>query len=471
MYDFLAKKLGSLFKSLKGQKSLNEANIKVALDEVKASFLEADVDYKVVNKLIDEIKEKAIGCETLSGIDPDQQFVKIVNDRLVDILGEKKRDIVAHSGTSVLMLVGMQGSGKTTVAAKLARHLKEKGKKVLLVACDLQRPAAIKQLEILAERVPCDIFSSHDEKAPRKVASDAIKFAKGKGFDYIIFDTAGRLDIDEVLMEEIQELRAFIKPHEIFMVLDAMMGQSALKMAEKFHESVAFDSVIVNKMDSDARGGLILSVKEALDTPVKFLGVGEKITDLDVFYPDRVASRILGMGDVVSLVEKAEKTFYEGEAEAIEKRIREKGLSIEDFYLQLKKIKKMGSLKNLMGLIPGMSSIPKEALDDKQFIKIESFICSMTKEERQYAHLLNTESRLRRIARGAGRTIGELKQFIGQFKRMSQAMKMVAKGDYSSLPPHIRKNIPPKLMKSMGEGGGGENYRKKRKKEKRFLGF
>lgn len=473
MYKFLSDRLSSVFTSLRGRKSLTEENIAQAIEEVKESFLEADVDYKVVNSLMKEIKEKALGSRVIKDISPDQQFVKIVYDRLVDILGKTQKPITRIKGkTSILMTVGMQGVGKTTTCAKLARHLVvQEKKKVLLVACDLQRPAAIDQLETLSKEVPCDIYVNRDEKSPMELARSAMAYLQGKGYDYVIFDTAGRLSIDKELMEELQSLRFIIKPHEIILVVDAMVGQVALGMAKAFDSMVAFDSVIVNKMDGDARGGVILSITDCLDKPVKFFGMGERLDDLDIFYPDRIASRILGMGDVVSFVEKAEKTFYEGEKKDLEEKIKTKSLTFNDFLVQLKRIRSMGTLKNLMSMIPGMSQMGNVSVEESQLISIEVMISSMTEKEKKQPSLLD-QSRCERIARGSGHSVKAVHQMVQKFRQMNQMLGDFAQGKMPQMPKGFPSNLSSSMM-----GGDMQKYldqmksNKEKKVKKSHKGF
>jgi signal recognition particle subunit SRP54 len=428
MFNQLSDKFIDVLRNMRGQGKLSEKNLNDSVRAVKMALLEADVDYKVVKTFIKNVKERAMGQEVLRSILPDQQFVKIVHEELTELMGRSHVDLTKSSmGATLLMLVGIQGSGKTTSCGKLALFLKKKGSKVMLVACDVQRPAAIKQLKILSEQAGVDFYSEDQNKSPKDIALNALASVKHQNYDYIIFDTAGCIELNDTLMQGLINLKVAVKPHEVLFVADAMMGQSALTVALAFDEQVGLDGVILNKLDGDSRGGLALSVKSVLKKPIKFVGVGEKTTDLELFYPDRLASRILGMGDVVSLVEKAQGHIDEKEAARMEKKIRKEGFDLNDFLQQMQQIKKMGSFKDILAMMPGGNQMKNLPLDDKQIVKVEAIILSMTPYERSHPHAV-IGNRRKRIAAGSGRELHEVNRMLKQFDMMNKMLKKIGKG-------------------------------------------
>ena len=429
MFNFLSEKLQNAIKQIRGLAKITESNISDALREVRRALLEADVHYTVVKDVIEKIKTQAVGTAVIQSITPGQQIVKIIHDSLVEILGGAASDITLVSGETRIMIVGINGSGKTTTAVKLAHYLKQKkAKKPCLVAADLARPAAIQQLEVLAERCGIPVYKKMNEKDPRIVCADIMNgvLTQRYSYDTVIFDTAGRLHVDEELMTELEELVAIVKPHEILLIADAMTGQDAVKVAESFAKRIAITGVILTKLDGDARGGAALSLKVITGCPLKMVGVGEKIDELEPFYPERMASRILGMGDIVSLVEKAQSVIDEKEQQRLQQKMLASELNFEDFYNQLQQIKKMGSLQNVLSLIPGMSGLKDLTAEDGQLKKFEAIILSMTPKERRTPDLLNT-SRRKRIASGSGNSIADVNAFIKQFHMMQKMLKNVGR--------------------------------------------
>ena len=402
---------------------VTEADLKEMLREVKLALLEADVNYKIVKEFINRVQEKALGQDVLKSLTPGQQIIKIVKDELVEILGgtEAKVNFTPNPPT-VVMLVGLQGSGKTTTAGKLANLFRKQGKKPLLVACDIYRPAAIQQLKVVGAQLNIPVYSDETSKDVVHIARVAMNEAMSKMNDVVIIDTAGRLHIDEQLMEELKSLRKNVKPHEILLVVDSMTGQDAVNVAQSFNDSIGIDGVILTKLDGDTRGGAALSVKEVTGKPIKFVGVGEKLNELEEFHPDRMASRILGMGDMLSIIEKAEETFNEEEAIALEKKLKKEQFDLDDYLEQIKKIKKMGSFSSLLKMIPGMNKVKDLKVDDKEFVKIEAIISSMTKKERKNTKILNA-SRRKRIAQGAGVTVTQVNKFMESFEVTQKMMK------------------------------------------------
>lgn len=437
MLDNISKVFGSIFKTITGNSHITENNIRKALADVRISLLEADVNVAVVRKFINEVTESALGEKVLTGVNAGQQFIKIFYDKLVEILGDKTADLKLKPDdtTTVIMLAGLQGSGKTTTAGKLAYYLKnEKNKKVLLVACDVYRPAAIEQLEKVAELSGAGIYTG-DRKNPIKIAKEAIKYAKQNSYNTIIVDTAGRLHIDKEMMSEAQKIANEIKPDELLFVSDSMTGQSAVEVAKEFDKTLAITGVILTKFDSDTRGGAAFSIKTVLGKPIKFIGVSEKIDGLELFHPDRIASRILGMGDVVSLVEKAEKVYEEEEAKKLEQKIRKEEFTLQDFLEQLEQVSKMGSLESLLEMIPGVkNNMQNININDKEIKRQKAIIQSMTKKER-LDHRLIVGSRKRRIAKGAGVSILEVEKLLKKFLKSRQMMKNMLKNTnkYSSM--------------------------------------
>jgi signal recognition particle subunit SRP54 len=428
MLDELTEKLERTLKKITGQGKLTESNISDTLRDIRRVLLDADVNYKVAKKFIDDVKEKALGSEVLSSITPGQLITKIIYDELTLLLGGSSHELKLNaSGITVIMLIGLQGCGKTTFSAKLAKYLKSKKQNVLLVAADVYRPAAIKQLKILGTQIDVPVFSIEESKEPVKIASEALKYARENGQNTIIIDTAGRLHIDEDMMKEAVEIKARVNPTETLFVVDSMTGQDAVNSAKAFHDKVDFDGVVLTKLDGDSRGGCVLSIRAVVDRPVKFVSLDEKLDSIELFFPERMASRILGKGDVVSLVEKAQEQFDEKETGNLEKKFKENKFDFDDFLKQIKMIKKMGSLKSLLGMIPGVSTALKNSdVDDKQLIKVESIIQSMTKKERTNPKILNGNRR-KRIARGSGNSIQEVNRLLKQFEQMQQMMKMMNK--------------------------------------------
>lgn len=428
MLDELTEKLEKALKKITGQGKITESNISDTLREIRRVLLDADVNYKVAKDFIEKVKEKSLGQEVINSVTPGQLITKIIYDELVELLGSKGSELVLNpNGLTVIMLIGLQGCGKTTFSVKLAKYLKEKKQSVLLVAADVYRPAARSQLKILGSQINVPVFSIDESNDPVTISVESLKYAKENGLNTVIIDTAGRLHIDEEMMNEAAAIKEKVKPTQTLFVVDAMTGQDAVNSAKAFHEKVDFDGVVLTKMDGDSRGGCILSIRAVVDRPVKFVSLGEKVDSLELFYPDRMASRILGKGDIVSLVEKAQAQFDEKEAEDLEKKFRENKFDFDDFLKQIKMIKKMGSLKSILGMIPGVGAQLKNAdVDDKQLIVVESIIQSMTKKERANPKILNG-SRRKRIARGSGNTIQDVNRLIKQFEQMQQMMKMMNK--------------------------------------------
>lgn len=427
MFENLSSKLERAFKSLKGQGKITELNVAETVKEIRKALIDADVNYKIAKTFTDNVKTTALGSNVLTSVSPGQQMIKIVNDELTQLLGGQKSDINTSGSPAIILIAGLQGSGKTTFSGKLARYLKSKGRQPLLVACDVYRPAAINQLKVLGEQVGVPVFTKEESKNPVQIAEEAIKFAKQNGNNIVIVDTAGRLSVDEEMMTEIANVKKAIKPGEILFVVDSMTGQDAVNTAAAFNERLDFDGVVLTKLDGDTRGGAALSIKSVVNKPIKFVSMGEKMDALDVFYPERMAQRILGMGDIVSLVERAQSVFDQEEAEKLQKKLSRNEFNFEDFYSQLQQIKKMGNLKDLMGMIPGIGKAMKDVdVSDDSFKHIEAIIQSMTPAERQNPALMNG-SRRKRIADGAGRDIQEVNQLMKQFEDMRKMMKTMNK--------------------------------------------
>ncbi len=426
MFQNLTEKLERAFKILKGQGKITEVNIADTLKEVRRALLDADVDYKIAKNFADNVKMKAIGSKVLTNINPGQLLIKIVKDELTLLMGENSSELALKSNPSIILMSGLQGSGKTTFSGKIGRYLKnKKSKKPLLVACDTYRPAAIDQLETIANENKIDIYLDREEKQPNKIAKKSIEFAKKNGNNVVIIDTAGRLAIDKKMMQEISDIKKVVNPDETLFVIDSMVGQDAVKTAKSFNDILDFDGVVLTKLDGDTRGGVALSVKSSLNKPIKFVGTGEKMDAIDLFYPDRMAERILGMGDVVTLVERAQEQYDQEEARKISKKIAKNKFDYDDFLSQIKKIKKMGDMKDLIGMIPGAGKHIKNIdIDENIFKNIEVIISSMTIKERQNPELINI-SRKNRISKGSGRSIDEVNQLIKQFNQMSKMMKMM----------------------------------------------
>ncbi|GLI56128.1 signal recognition particle protein [Propionigenium maris DSM 9537] len=434
MLDNLGGRFQEIFKKVKGHGKLNEDNIKAALKEVRLSLLEADVNYKVVKDFVNRIKEKAIGEEVMTGINPGQQFVKIVNDELVELLGGTNARLTkAPKAPTVIMLAGLQGAGKTTFAAKLAKFLKKQGERPYLVGADVYRPAAMKQLQVLGEQIDVPVYVEEGSKDARGICDNGLAIAKENKATYVILDTAGRLHIDESLMDELRDIRKATRPQEILLVVDAMIGQDAVNLAESFNNTLNIDGVVLTKLDGDTRGGAALSIKAVVGKPIKFVGVGEKIDDIELFHPERLVSRILGMGDVVSLVEKAQEAIDEDDAKSLEEKIKNQSFDLEDFLKQLQNIKKLGPIGNILKMLPGVGDIGDLAPAEKEMKKVEAIIQSMTKQERKKPEILKA-SRKKRIAKGSGTEVSDVNKLLKQFEQMKQMMRMFSGGNMPSLP-------------------------------------
>ena len=424
-FEGLSSKLQDITKRIRGKARITESDLKEMLREVKLALLEADVNYMIVKEFIASVQEKALGQDVLKSLTPGQQVIKIVKDELVELLGgtESKINFTPNPPT-VIMLVGLQGSGKTTTAGKLANLLRKQGKKPLLVACDVYRPAAIKQLQVVGAQLNIPVFTNEQSKDVVHIAKQAMSTAMSKLNDVVILDTAGRLHIDEELMQELKNVKTNVKPHEILLVVDSMTGQDAVNVAKSFNENLGIDGVVLTKLDGDTRGGAALSVKKVTGRPIKFAATGEKLSDIEVFHPDRMAQRILGMGDVLSIIEKAEESFDLEEAEKIEKQLKKKEFDLDDYLTQLRQIKKMGSFSSLLKLVPGMNQLKDVKIDDKEFVRIEAMICSMTKAERKNPKLLNGSRRIR-IAKGSGTSVQEINKFMKSFEMTQKMMKQM----------------------------------------------
>ena len=442
MFENLNEKLDRAFKLLKGQGHITEINIAESLKEVRKALLDADVHYKVAKKFTDNVKEKAIGQNVLTAISPGQLMVKIAHEELAQLMGGSKVDLNIKGNPCVILIAGLQGSGKTTFSAKLAKYLKEKkGMNPLLVAGDVYRPAAIDQLKVLGEQVAVEVYNEPENKEPVKIARNAINQASLKGFNVVIIDTAGRLAIDEQMMNEIAAVKKAVNPHETLFVVDSMTGQDAVNTAKTFNDRLDFTGVVLTKLDGDTRGGAALTIREVVNKPIKFVGVGEKLDAIDVFYPERMADRILGMGDIVSLVERAQEQFDEEEAKKLQKKIAKNQFNFNDFLSQIKQIKKMGNIKDLVGMIPGMGKAMKNMdVDDNAFKSIEAIISSMTPEERENPALLNG-SRRKRVAMGSGTDIQEVNRLIKQFDDIRKVMKMMSGGGAKNM-MRMMQNMP-----------------------------
>ena len=440
MFNNLQSRLDTAFKSLKGDGKITEINVATSIKEIRRALVSADVNYKIAKQFTAKIKEEALGRRNvLAAVSPGELMVKIVHDELVELMGGQTVGINIKGEPGVILIAGLQGSGKTTFTGKLAKFLKEKkGKKVLLSACDVYRPAAINQLSVLGEQVGVEVYKEEENKNPVQIAQNAVAKGKEGNYDVVIVDTAGRLAVDAEMMDEIESIKNAINPSECLFVVDSMTGQDAVNTAKAFNERIDYDGVVLTKLDGDTRGGAALSIKYTVGKPIKFASRGEKMEELDIFHPDRMAQRILGMGDIVSLVEKAQEQFDEKEAKRLEKKIRKNKFDFDDFMTQLNHIRKMGNLKNLIGMIPGMSKLAKDIdIDDNAFNKLEAIINSMTPDERKNPGIING-SRKKRIARGSGNRLEEVNQFMRQFEQMRKMMhqmsKMQGKGSGMGLP-------------------------------------
>lgn len=439
MFNNLSEKLDRAFKVLKGQGKITEINVAETLKEVRKALLDADVNYKIAKDFTDRVKEKALGQQVLTSVSPGQLMIKIVNDELTALMGFEKSELNLKNNPSIILIAGLQGSGKTTFSGKLAKYLSSKGKNPLLIAADVYRPAAIDQLKIVGEQIGVPVYTDYESKNPVSIAQAGIKQAKSNQHNVIIIDTAGRLAVDEEMMKEIAEVKRATEPHEILFVVDAMTGQDAVNTAKAFNDRLNFDGVVLTKLDGDTRGGAAISINAVVHKPIKFISTGEKMEALDIFYPDRMASRILGMGDVVSLVERAQQQFDAEEAAKIQKKIRKNQFDFSDFLNQLQQIKKMGNLKDLMGMVPGMGKLVKDIdISDDAFKNIEAIIKSMTPKERENPEIING-SRRKRIATGSGTSTEEVNRLLKQFEDMKKMMKMFQGGGN---PLKMMKNMP-----------------------------
>ncbi len=440
MFSSLSEKLNNAFKFFRNKGKLTEADVKAGMREIKMALLEADVNFKVVRDFVKMVSERAVGTEVLESLVPAQQIVKIVNEELIKLMGTSQAKLtIAPKPPTVVMMVGLQGAGKTTHAGKLAGLYKKQGKNPLLVACDVYRPAAIKQLEIVGEKLDIPVFTLGDKEKPVKIAKEGLKYAEKKGYDMVFIDTAGRLHIDEELMGELQDIKKVTNPTEILLTVDAMIGQDAVTVAEHFNEQLDVTGVILTKLDGDTRGGAALSVRHVTGKPIKFVGVGEKLDAIEAFHPERMASRILGMGDVLSLIEKAEQAFDQKQAAELERKIRESTFTLDDYLQQFQQLKKMGNIESLIGMIPGMNkgALKDAKIDERQIARTEAIIKSMTQKEREKPDIIGA-SRKQRIARGSGTTVEDVNKLLKQFDQTRKMMKQMSSG---------------KFMKRFGKGG------------------
>ncbi len=443
MFESLSEKLEKSFKMLKGQGQITEINVAETMKEIRRSLLDADVNYKIAKDFTDTVKETALGQNVLTAVSPGQLLVKITRDELAKLMGGEAEDIDLSGKPAVILMAGLQGSGKTTHTGKLAQFLKNKrGRQVMVVACDVYRPAAIDQLEVVAGQVGVAVYTERENKNPVEIAKNAIKLAQSKGINTVIVDTAGRLAVDEQMMDEIEAIKKGINPSETLFVVDAMTGQDAVNTAKAFNERINFNGVILTKLDGDTRGGAALSIRTVVDKPIKFVGLGEKMDALDVFHPDRMADRILGMGDIVSLVEKAQEQYDEEEAKRLQKKIAKNKFDFNDFLGQIQQIKKMGNIKDLAGMIPGMGKAMKDVdIDDDAFKGIEAIIRSMTNEERENPHIIKG-SRRQRIASGSGTTVNDVNKLLKQFEDMRKMMRIMNDKSKMSQMMRAMKNMP-----------------------------
>ncbi|MCL2188288.1 MAG: signal recognition particle protein [Defluviitaleaceae bacterium] len=446
-FSNLGEKLQSIFKKLRGKGTLSEADVRESMREVRLALLEADVNFRVVKNFINTLTEKAIGHTIHEAINPGQQVIKLVELELIELMGSAQ-SLLTYSPKSptVYMMVGLQGAGKTTSTGKLAGQLRKQGKRPLLVACDIYRPAAIKQLQVVGKTYDIPVFEMGDKVDPAVIAEKGVEHARANGNDIVLVDTAGRLHIDETLMDELARIKQSVRPQEVLLVIDAMTGQDAVNVAQTFDEKLGLDGIIVTKLDSDTRGGAVLSVKAVTGKPIKYVGMGEKMEDLEPFHPDRMAGRILGMGDVLSLIDKAQQAFDEKEAEELQKKMMGGNLTLDDYLTQMQQVKKMGSLKDILGMMPGMGqmNINEADIDEKALVYVEAIIQSMTKKERTNPEILNG-ARKRRIAAGSGRTIQEVNRLLKQFDEMQKMMKQFTGGMFGGKKGKGLKNMMGKL--------------------------
>ena len=448
-FEGLSSRLQEITRKIRGKARITESDLKEMLREVKLALLEADVNYKIVKEFISSIQEKALGQDVMKSLTPGQQVIKIVKDEMVELLGgtESKINFTSNPPT-VIMLVGLQGSGKTTTAGKLANLLRKQGKKPLLVACDVYRPAAIKQLQVVGAQLNIPVYSNETTKDVVRIAKQGIETAISKLNDVVILDTAGRLHIDDELMQELKNVKTSVRPHEILLVVDSMTGQDAVNIAQSFNEAVGIDGVVLTKLDGDMRGGAALSVKKVTGKPIKFAATGEKLSDIEVFNPERMTSRILGMGDVLSIIEKAEEAISQEDAEKLEKQLRKDELDLDDYLAQIRQVKKMGSLSSILKMLPGMNKIKDLNIDDKEFDKVEAIICSMTPQEKRNTKLLNGSRRMR-IAKGSGTTVQDVNKFMKSFEMTQKMMKQMKsnKGGMKKMMKNI-ENMNPNDLKN-----------------------
>jgi signal recognition particle subunit SRP54 len=448
MFEDLTSKFEVVLKKIRGQGKITEKNIEESLREVRRVLFDADVNYRVVSNFIAKVKEKSLGQNVLTSITPGQLIVKIINDELINLMGDEKADIkFSNSIPSVILIVGLQGSGKTTFASKLAKLLKSGGRNPLLAACDIYRPAAIEQLKVLGNQVDIPVYYDETEKNAVKISNDAVNSARLNARDTLIIDTAGRLAIDEQMMNEVSNIKEAVNPSEILFVVDSMTGQDAVNTAKTFHEKLDYDGIVLTKLDGDTKGGAALSIKAVVDVPIKFVSIGEKLDAIEYFYPERMASRILGMGDMVSFVEKAQQEFDVSETEKLEEKLRKNNFDFDDFLTQIRQVKKMGSMSNILGMIPGVSNALKgKEIDNKIFLRLEAIILSMTKKERANPNILNGMRR-RRIADGSGTTIQDVNRLIKQFDEMRKMMKGFNKNKMRNILKSM--NISPNMLNNM----------------------
>lgn len=433
MFENLSQNLEKALQTLKGQGRITEINIAATVKEIRRALIKADVHYKVAKQVTNTVKVKTLGSNVLTSVSPGQLFTKIVHEELIALMGNDKAVVSLTGHPAIILMAGLQGSGKTTFSGKLATYFKKQNKHVLLVACDIYRPAAMEQLQVIGEQIGVEVYAAPDNKDALAIAQEAVQHAKNNQHQVVIIDTAGRLAIDSAMMQEISGLKKTLQPSETLFVVDAMMGQDAVNTAQQFNEQLDFDGVVLTKLDGDTRGGAALSIRTVVDKPIKFTGTGEKMTDLDVFHPDRMANRILGMGDVVSLVERAEQVYDEGQARRLEASLKKNQLDFNDFLIQLQQLKKMGSLKELMGLMPGMGKLVKGAeINENTFKPFEAMIHSMTPQERAHPHLLD-RSRRSRIAQGSGMTLLHVNSLLKQFENMSKMMRKLGQGGVKQL--------------------------------------
>jgi signal recognition particle subunit SRP54 len=448
MFEDLINKFDTALKNLRGQGKITESNIDESLREIRRVLFDADVNYKVVTNFIKEVKEKSLGKNVINSITPGQLIIKIINDELISLMGSEKSDLkFSNAIPSIIMLAGLQGSGKTTFAAKLAKNLKSKGRNPLLVACDIYRPAAIEQLKILGSEIDVPVYSDNSQKDVIRIIEAAQDFARKNARDTMIIDTAGRLAIDDLLMKEVENIRNFAKPDEILFVVDSMTGQDAVNTAKTFHDKLNYTGIVLTKLDGDTKGGAALSIRAVVEKPIKFISIGEKLDAIDQFYPERMVSRILGMGDIISFVEKAHQEIDLKETEKLEEKLRKNKFDFDDFLNQIKQIKKMGSVNSLISMIPGANKAMKNAeVDEKVFVRIEAIILSMTKNERGNPNILNGLRR-RRIAEGSGTSIQEVNRLLKQFEDMRKMMKGFSSGKMKNLLKGMK--MPPGMMNGM----------------------